>query len=129
MRAHGKTLDEMTPEQRAVIEAIRARRHTPEADAELERYREAIREEVPPAAPDEGLAAMLTALRSERERQGLSLADVAERTGMDRATISKLETGKVANPTYFTLRTYARALGKRVSWRLEDSIPVNGVPG
>jgi transcriptional regulator with XRE-family HTH domain len=29
----------------------------------------------------------------------LSLTDMAERTGIDRATISKLETGKLGNPT------------------------------
>ncbi len=48
---------------------------------------------------------------------------------MDKATLSKLETGKVANPTYFTIRTYARALGKRVSWRIEeDEVPADGRP-
>ena len=44
---------------------------------------------------------------------------MAERTGIDRATISKLETGKLANPTIGTLRTYARALGRRLTWTLE----------
>jgi transcriptional regulator with XRE-family HTH domain len=62
----------------------------------------------------------LASLRLERERQGLSLTDLAERTGIDRATISKLETGKIANPTLLTLRTYAAALGKRLSWSLAD---------
>ncbi len=44
---------------------------------------------------------------------------MAERTGIDRATISKLETGKIANPTIGTLTTYARALGQRLAWTLE----------
>jgi transcriptional regulator with XRE-family HTH domain len=57
-------------------------------------------------------------LRRERERQGLSLTDLAERTGLDRATISKLETGKIANPTVGTLKKYAKALGKTLSWTL-----------
>ena len=61
----------------------------------------------------------LAGLRRERERQGLSLTDMAERTGIDRATISKLETGKIANPTIGTLRTYAKALGQRLAWTLE----------
>jgi transcriptional regulator with XRE-family HTH domain len=43
---------------------------------------------------------------------------------MDKATLSKLETGKVANPTYLTIRTYAKALGKRVVWRIEEEISV-----
>jgi ribosome-binding protein aMBF1 (putative translation factor) len=126
MSTHGKALDEMTPEQRAAIEAIRARRHTPEADAGRERFREEIRQEFPPATPDESLLDTLAALRAERERQGLSLADIAERTHMDKATLSKLETGKVANPTYLTIRTYARALGKRVAWRIEEEVSLNG---
>ena len=115
MRDQAKALDQMTQEQRAAVEAIRARRHTPEADAERERSRGAIREEIPPAS-----------LRAERDRQGLSLADIGERTQIDKATLSKLETGKTANPTYFTLRTYARALGKGLAWRIEEAVAANG---
>ena len=122
MRSRSKALDEMTPEQRAAVEAIRARRHTPDADAERERFREEVREEIPPASPDESLLDTLAVLRAERERQGLSLGDLSERTGMDKATLSKLETGKVANPTYLTIKTYARALGKRVAWRIEEVV-------
>jgi transcriptional regulator with XRE-family HTH domain len=47
---------------------------------------------------------------------------MAERTGLDRATMSKLETGKLANPTIATLRTYARALGRRPAWTLEAAV-------
>ena len=43
----------------------------------------------------------------------------SERPGIDRATTSKLETGKIANPTIGTLRTYAKALGRRLAWTLE----------
>ena len=79
---------------------------------------EAYRQEYPPVGDPELIEA-LTSLRRERERQGLSLTDMAERTGIDRATISKLETGKIANPTIGTLKTYAKALGRRLSWTLE----------
>lgn len=120
--AQGKTFDQLTLEQRIAVEAIRARRHTPEADAERERFREEIHQEFPPASPDGPLLATLAALRCERERQGLSLADLAQRTGMDKATLFKLETGKVPNPTYLTIRTYARALGKRITWQVEDEV-------
>jgi hypothetical protein len=34
----------------------------------------------------------------------------------------------VANPTYFTIRTYARALGKRVAWQIEEEVSSNGRP-
>jgi ribosome-binding protein aMBF1 (putative translation factor) len=109
---------DLTPEQRAAVEARRALRQAPEYQEELERDIEGYRREYPPAGDPELIAA-LAGLRRERERQGLSLTDLAERTGIDRATISKLETGKIANPTVGTLRTLARALGQKLTWTLE----------
>ncbi|WP_406698087.1 helix-turn-helix domain-containing protein [Singulisphaera sp. Ch08] len=47
----------------------------------------------------------------EPERCGLSLTDLQAKTGIDRATLSKIENGKVPNPTYSTLAAFARALG------------------
>ena len=41
--------------------------------------------------------------------------------------ISKLETGKIRNPTYLTLRTYARALGMRLALSLEE-VPTRAKP-
>ena len=61
----------------------------------------------PPARP---FRELIGALRAERERQELSLADLAKRTGMDRAAIHKLEIGLNSNPTYATLTRYAQAL-------------------
>ncbi len=109
---------DLTPEQRAAVEARRAARQTPEYQEEVEGDIAAYRREYPPVS-DPDLIEALAGLRLERERQGLSLSDVAERTGIDRATISRLETGKLPNPTIGTLRTYARALGRRLSWTLE----------
>jgi DNA-binding XRE family transcriptional regulator len=109
---------ELTPEQRAAVEARRADRKTPQYQDEVARDIEAYRQEYPPVGDPELIEA-LTGLRRERERQGLSLTDMAERTGIDRATISKLETGKIANPTLGTLRMYAKALGRRLSWTLD----------
>jgi DNA-binding XRE family transcriptional regulator len=111
---------DLTPAQRAAVEARRAQRQTAEYQEGLARDLEAYRREYPPIVHDEELAAALASLRLERQRQGLSLTDLAERTGIDRATISKLETGKITNPTLLTLRTYAAALGKRLSWSLAD---------
>lgn len=59
-------------------------------------------------------------LRDERLAQGLSLADLEERTGMTRAAISRLENAKEPNPTIGTLDRYAAGLGKRVVIRLQD---------
>ena len=119
-----RTLDALPPEKRAAAEAAiarsDARRATPEGRAEQEEVIRKVREEFPPLTIDPELARALAALRAERQRQGLSLSDVAERSGIDRATLSKLETGKVPNPTVGTLRALARALNKRLSWLVID---------
>jgi ribosome-binding protein aMBF1 (putative translation factor) len=70
----------------------------------------------PPGRP---FRELIAALRAERERQGLSLADLAERTGMDQAAIHKLEIGLNSNPTHATLTRYASALGVRIEWNLK----------
>lgn len=113
--------EKLTPAQKAAFERSRAKTRTAEARAEEHRIRELAEQEFPPAkrsaaradaaALDEKLLDLLATLRAERERQGLSLADVVERTGLNLSTVSRLELGKVPNPTYGTLRAYAEALG------------------
>lgn len=119
-----RALEALPPEKRAAAEAAMARsaarRATPAGQTEEEEVIRKVREEFPPLAIDPELVQTLSALRAERVRQGLSLTDVSERTGIDRATLSKLETGKVPNPTVGTLRALARALNKRLLWSLVD---------
>lgn len=67
------------------------------------------------------LRQVLGALRAERERLGLSLADIHDRTGIDRAALSRLENSEDANPTLATLERYAEALGKRMVVLLSES--------
>lgn len=62
----------------------------------------------------------LQALKRERRQRGLSIAAVAERSGLDRAVVSRLENGKQDNPTVATLMRYAAAVGKRFLWSYED---------
>ena len=62
------------------------------------------------------------ALKVERERQGLSLADMKERTGIDRAALSRLESGRHPNPTIATLMRYARALGKTIDVIISEAV-------
>lgn len=59
-------------------------------------------------------------LRPLREAAGLSLSDMAARTGMDRAAIQKLESGVHANPTISTINRYLHALGKRLVVSIVD---------
>ena len=116
-----KRYEAMTPGQRAAVDAVRARHKDPAYRAEEARVRESARVEFPPKGTPVEAAEAFAALRLARESRGLSLADVQERTGIDRGTISKLERGELANPTVGTLQTYARALGKRLVWSLADA--------
>lgn len=60
-------------------------------------------------------------LKAERAKAGLSLAEMAKRTGIDKAALSRLENGKQANPTLATLMRYAAALGKEVCVALRNA--------
>jgi DNA-binding XRE family transcriptional regulator len=53
-------------------------------------------------------------LKKARDAAGLTLAEVSKRTGMDQATLSRLENGRQPNPTIDTLWRYARAVGRQL---------------
>jgi ribosome-binding protein aMBF1 (putative translation factor) len=55
-----------------------------------------------------------TAIRDHRQAQGISLAELAKRTGMTRAALSRIENGLNVNPTVQTLRRIGEALGLRL---------------
>jgi transcriptional regulator with XRE-family HTH domain len=59
-------------------------------------------------------------VRALREAQGLTLKDVSVRCGIDVATLSKLENGKQANPTLFTMLLYVGAVGKRLHFSVRE---------
>ena len=95
-----------SPEERARIEALRKKldKERPEIEA-MGRAFLAAEREAKKAIAD---------LRAERERQGMSLADVTSRCGIGRETLSALETNETPNPTIKTLQRYAMALGKQL---------------
>jgi len=62
----------------------------------------------------------MSVLKAERVKKGLSLAEMKERTGIERSTLSRLENQAEANPTINTLTRYAAAVGKRVFVVLAD---------
>ena len=64
--------------------------------------------------------AAIAALKSAREAQGLSLADVRDRTGIARSALSRVENA-FPNLTVRTLERYAEALGKRIVIQVQDS--------
>ena len=59
-------------------------------------------------------------LKTERESQGLSLANMQDRTGISRAALCRLENLVDANPTISTLTRIAEALGKQLVVGLVD---------
>ena len=101
---------------------------TPEEAAKYNAIRAQVAEELPElvarhherAAAIDPLHELLRELKAAREEKGLSLADLTERTGMDRSALSKLETGQRPNPTVETLARYAEAVNKRLVVSLVD---------
>jgi DNA-binding XRE family transcriptional regulator len=68
-------------------------------------------------------------LKTARQAAGLTLAAVSKRTGMDQATLSRLENGRQPNPTVDTLWRYARAVGRQLILTHGDAAarePANG---
>jgi DNA-binding XRE family transcriptional regulator len=107
----------------------RNRRLTPEEAAKYRAIREQIAEELPDliarhhermTALDQ-MEALLKQLKAAREERGLSLSDLTRLTGMDRSSLSKLETGQRPNPTIETLVRYAEAVGKHLVVSLTDA--------
>lgn len=97
----------------------RGRKLTPEEAAKYRRLRELVEQDKPVIARmaqtyeerRERIAAIVAELKAQRAAQGLSLADVRDRTGIDRAALSKLENGEPQNPSIETLLKYADAVG------------------
>jgi transcriptional regulator with XRE-family HTH domain len=69
------------------------------------------------------LAAISAALRRERERVGISLAELARRAGLAKSTLSQLESG-VGNPSIETLWSLGVALGVPFSRLVEPAAPI-----
>jgi DNA-binding XRE family transcriptional regulator len=115
-RANQKTTDERAREQ-AIREKLQKERPSL---AELVRVGACDPDAVMTMGMYFDVQRALQALKRDREQCGLSITDVAERSGLDRAVISRLENGKQDNPTVATLMRYAAALGKRFLWSYED---------
>src|SRR5947209_17039937 len=99
-----KMKPERTAEQRAEEEAIR-RQHAANP----------VRQRPAGAINQQSFAAILSLVarfKAVRESQGLTLAEVAERMAIDPPALSRLETGKMLNPTLATLHKWAEALGQ-----------------
>src|SRR5262245_24475263 len=108
---------QLTPEERTRVSEARRliASEEPEIRRKAKEYKQAYQ------AGRATLVDAMKMLKAEREKMGLSLADVADRTGMERPNLSRLENESEANPTIATLTRYAEALGKRLFIALADS--------
>lgn len=119
---HLKT--ERTPEQLAEIRAIRE--HFQKTKPSLEDVlRESGQERAMTLGEYMFLHQVFGQLKLERERQNRRLAALEERTGISQTTLSRLETGKAANPTIDSIYRIASALGKTVNCFLTDVKPAH----
>jgi DNA-binding XRE family transcriptional regulator len=96
-----------TAEQRAEEEAVR-RQHA--ANPIRQRPAGAINRQSFTA-----ILSLVARFKAVRESQGLTLAEVAGRMGIDAPALSRLETGKMLNPTLATLYKWAEALGQKLA--------------
>jgi DNA-binding XRE family transcriptional regulator len=65
---------------------------------------------------------LMARFKAIRESQGRTLAEVAERMGIDAPALSRLETGKMLNPTLATLHKWAQALGQKLDVDLRTTV-------
>ena len=125
-----QSLATLSPEKRARAEAALARIQSPEYRERERNDRDALDREYRATGTIaftatteldvEALQGFIRSLRQQRESAGLSLDEVASRSGIDKAQLSRLENGKVHDPRPSTLSRYARAIGKRLALSLED---------
>lgn len=107
---------EQVARERAVREKYRRERPSPEQALAESGYADFV-----PLGEVFFLRQFAVELRRERERQGVTLAELADRTGIDQAGLSRLETGKADNPTVDTLYRVAAALGKEICCSFRDA--------
>jgi ribosome-binding protein aMBF1 (putative translation factor) len=128
-----QALADLPPEKRARAETALTRIQSPEYQERERKDRDVLDHEclttgtiasTPVSeADEEAFQRFILSLRQARETTGLSLDEVALRSGIDKAQLSRLENGKVHDPRPSTLSRYALAIGKRLAWSLEDFEP------
>lgn len=114
--SHRVSPNDLSPEQRAVYEKLKAKANADLATGLLGPPIEKLDLDHENAAPFYfELRGCIAELKKAREAAGLTLAHVAEKTGLAAETLCRLETGMVTNPTWKTLGLYAAAVGRKLS--------------
>ena len=114
------------------------RRATEEEQERHTRIREQIQQELPDIkqqakqhladalqAQEIAIQQTMAVLKAERLKQGVSLSEMKERTGIECSTLTRLENQEDANPTIQTLAKYAAAVGKKVLVVFSDAEDVD----
>jgi hypothetical protein len=117
-RVHRTT--ERTPEEQAEIDAVREQF---QRDRPTEEELLATGDYSGPHQHGDVLALLssLASIKRERERRGLTLTEVSEASGLDKGMLSRLENGKILNPTISTLHRYAAAVGLSLALTVQES--------
>jgi Helix-turn-helix domain len=131
MRTQGKARgSDLIPEQRARIEAIWVANRTPQARArqaliraqyadrpgldELVRRGAIDRDGITTMGAMGALLKATAQARKTRDAKGLSLTDLARRSGLPLPALSRLESGKNPRPSFETFACYAAGVGLEV---------------
>jgi DNA-binding Xre family transcriptional regulator len=86
----------------------RGRRLTKAEAAKYRKIRDQVETEIPPAKP-EAIKVVIARLRALRLAKGISLSELADRTGISRGNLARMESRKSA--TFSSLQRYAEGLG------------------
>src|SRR5436305_11630529 len=113
---HRISPNDLPPERRAAFETLRAKANADLAAGLLGPPVEVLDVDRENGAPFYfEMLACVAQLKKAREAAGMTLAQVAEKSGLAAETLCRLETGQITNPTWKTLGMYAVAVGRKLS--------------
>ena len=117
MKRSGKFPPKMTQELRKRMRNAIAEEERPEVIAATKKQAIAALKKNT-ATPGDPVSELLESIRREREKQQLSLTDLAKRTGIDRSNLSRALRGEVNAATIERLSRLAAAVGGKLSLKL-----------
>jgi DNA-binding XRE family transcriptional regulator len=107
MNATRKTHPKMTPQRIAELAEL-AKKIDREEDESIKAKGRAI------FRRHEMMQKVIAGLKAARQAQGLSLAEVGEKSGIGKANLSRLENDASPNPTWDTIARYAESVGRKL---------------
>jgi DNA-binding XRE family transcriptional regulator len=102
-----KTHPKLTPERIVQLSKLARKIDAEEGESIKAKGRKAF-------ARHEIMRKIIASLRHARQAQGLSLAEVGEKSGIGKANLSRLENDAAPNPTWDTIARYADSVGRKL---------------